>query len=380
MAKIEPRMGKVVEKHNAWYLRWRPVKGGKEQWVRLAPVDDGTRRTEAVQMADRVIQTSGRTSHTPSRPAPTTRIIDYIDSEFIPWSTREHRPATHYGYVCLLRQKLRAHFGTKRFCEYQTYDAAQYLSGLATHLNERSVSKLRSLMSLIFKHAKTDGIIAENPMRDLMLKTNPRPVKPTHAYTLEQMRAIIAVLAGRERVFMLLCMLGLRPSEVIALMWSDVDFANGQIHVNRSGWRTRTFESGKTGEARTVTLAPGAAAILGDYRAHSVSVKGFVVESAHGNMLDPDDISDLVKPVLAEHGIPWYSFYACRRAAATQRQNLANGNSLHVAQEMGHSIATANKHYLKPISELERLNAFAYDTLLLPASSETIRDVEYVTA
>lgn len=187
----------------------------------------------------------------------------------------------------------------------------------------------------------------------------------SYAYKLGEMRSILSVLRGRPQMAMLLSFLGLRPSEWVALRWEDIDLAQGILHVRRSGWMGQTFDGWKGKRSvRDVTLGPAALGALESFRQQWPSRSGYVVESARGLMVNPRELAKEIRRVLESNGIRWASYYGARRATSTHRQNIAGGNSQHVAQELGHSIAVANEFYVKPLRDEERENALAYDSLL----------------
>lgn len=81
-------------------------------------------------------------------------------------------------------------------------------------------------------------------VRQGILHTNPCPQYPVYpkleqkdkeAYTWDELRALLDACSGRElALFTLISSTGLRPSEVSALEWKDISFAESILSVNKS--------------------------------------------------------------------------------------------------------------------------------------------------
>lgn len=104
----------------------------------------------------------------------------------------------------------------------------------ATAAFPRICSQMRMCLRQIFKQAIVDGIIVKNPADSLEL---PRTVKKERrALTEEEKNAIKrADFTDRERALVMIAYgCGLRPAEIYALTWQDIDFKSGVIRVNKS--------------------------------------------------------------------------------------------------------------------------------------------------
>ena len=113
----------------------------------------------------------------------------------------------------------------------------------ATHLqalvNEnsdrpRTCEQIRMTLRQIFKQAVTDGLITRNPAMAIEL---PRHIKKEKRALTEEEKAAVrdADLTDRERAFIMIALgCGLRPGEIYALTWEDIDLKSCVIHVNKS--------------------------------------------------------------------------------------------------------------------------------------------------
>ena len=111
-----------------------------------------------------------------------------------------------------------------------------HLQGLINEASTmpRICSQMRMCLKQIFAQAIADDIIVKNPAAVLEL---PRAIKKERrALTPEEKDAIkMADFTDRERALVMIAYgCGLRPAEIYALTWSDIDFKAGVIHVNKS--------------------------------------------------------------------------------------------------------------------------------------------------
>ncbi|MBP5332394.1 MAG: site-specific integrase [Lachnospiraceae bacterium] len=98
----------------------------------------------------------------------------------------------------------------------------------------RTCEQMRMTLRQIFKQAIEDGLITRNPATAIELPRHIRNEK--RALTEEEKAAVKAAdLTERERAFIMIAMgCGLRPGEIYALTWEDIDFKNEIISVNKS--------------------------------------------------------------------------------------------------------------------------------------------------
>ena len=100
-------------------------------------------------------------------------------------------------------------------------------------LAKSSCAKIRNLFSVLFNHACRYEFFDGNPITFVRQGATRRTV-PT-VLTPTEIKLLLANLGLRERTLVLLAAsTGLRQSELFALQWSDIDFAQGIMSVTRS--------------------------------------------------------------------------------------------------------------------------------------------------
>ena len=119
-----------------------------------------------------------------------------------------------------------------------TYHVLQWLDKIALPetLGRRSLEHIKRSLSAIFKLAKQQGFfVGENPARDSAIALGAQEPQEIHAYTLDEIRAIFAVLPEpAATIFAVAAFTGLRRGEIRGMRWQD--YRDGEIHVSQSIW------------------------------------------------------------------------------------------------------------------------------------------------
>lgn len=130
---------------------------------------------------------------------------------------------------------------------------------------EKTIKEYRNAISQLFKFARMNEGIASNPCEAVRLPHGEKK-KERRALTSEEQKRLAnlpdTIYPGKAMA--LICMwAGLRKGEATALLWSDIDFKNNTIRVNKSwDYKTETLKEPKTNAGiRLVPLLP----CLADY-------------------------------------------------------------------------------------------------------------------
>lgn len=74
-----------------------------------------------------------------------------------------------------------------------------------------------------------------NPMEPVTIKGATKRQKQPRSLTVEEFQTFLAQLEEPVRMIALICVcLGLRISECLALKWSDIDWLNAKLRIQRS--------------------------------------------------------------------------------------------------------------------------------------------------
>lgn len=190
--------------------------------------------------------------------------FDTVADQFLVSIKSEVEHATYESYRKILKAFWRPRLGSKAIDEIRYSDLTTELGGYPFG-SRKTRNNVASVARRVFDFAIADHIISRSPAENLKsLKVQKDPPDP---YNIDEAESIIAGILkdwGRhdanyvEFVFFT----GLRPSEAIALQWSDVDRIRGIAVVRKARVMAKDKDRTKTAVRRERELCPRAMAVL----------------------------------------------------------------------------------------------------------------------
>jgi integrase len=160
------------------------------------------------------------------------------------------RADTRRSYEVWLRNHILPKWGECSLTEVQARPVELWLGALA--LSPKSKAHIRGLLSVIWDYAMWRGDVPtqRNPMELVAVKGATKRTRRPRSLTVEDFQTFVQQLEQPFSTMALLCCcLGLRISECLALKWSDVDWLNGKLLVER-GIVCQNVDDVKTSESR----------------------------------------------------------------------------------------------------------------------------------
>lgn len=158
------------------------------------------------------------------------RLLDlYLDS-----NRHTHRENTQLKNKKYANYYIRDYIGDALIDKVKPSDIQKLFNSLLDRLAASTVRGVEKLLHAAFSSAVDDKLLTENPVS----KTTLPPLNKSSANSLtrEEANAFVAVRNnyhfGDAFVFQLHT--GLRPQELLALIWDDVDFEKGTVRVERA--------------------------------------------------------------------------------------------------------------------------------------------------
>lgn len=209
-------------------------------------------------------------------------------------------------------------------------------------LGKASFQKQRAVLHNIFTRAHRDGIVTSNPVALAAKQRASQSETKQKGLTADQVQALIQAARGtKAEAFITLALAtGARPSELLALTWSDIDFQESTVRLNASLGRLSidgplTRKALKTSKSRR-TL-PVASSALDPLRDRIGEPDAFVFATNSGA---PIDIRDFARrefaPVVEAAGLTGVTLYTLRHAHATMLMR-AGVAPVVAAARLGHS-------------------------------------------
>jgi integrase len=150
--------------------------------------------------------------------------------------------STKRTYIFYLHKWIIPRWKDYELADVRTVEVEAWLRSLA--LARRTCAKIRNLMCVVFNHACRHELFDRNPIR--MVRQSAKRRKAPNVLTPAEIKSLLENLALRERTLVLLvASTGLRQSELCALKWQDIDFADRMMNV------TRAIAYGVVGKCKT---------------------------------------------------------------------------------------------------------------------------------
>ena len=181
-----------------------------------------------------------------SSAAPTVNtLIEQYRAEKMP-----QRYSTRHGYNAWLNNHIIPKWGECEITDVHARPVELWLHSLT--LAPKSRVAIRGLLGILWDFAMWRGDVPtqRNPMELVTIKGATKRLSKPRSLTVEEFRRFIVQLDEPFRTMALLCVcFGLRISECLALRWSDVDWLNGKLCVER-GIVRQHVDDVKTTESR----------------------------------------------------------------------------------------------------------------------------------
>jgi integrase len=355
--------GQIISKgRGTWRLRWYlgidPETGRRRyasKTVHGSRRDAERRLVEIVGLVEKRITVTTRGTTTASM------LREWIDDDAAQAKRRER---TRTDYRSVIERHIVPKVGAIRLDRLDpTVIESRLTHPLASAGKVRTAKLCRDVLSAACRwavRAKRYGIDS-NPVRGVEVP-NGSSRKVGEALTPEQTAAFRNAIVDtpHEALFLLLLGTGMRPSEALALRWSDLDFETGHVHVRRSlvprsklpkdrrsAWPI--FEQPKTSAGRrSIPLPPtlvgtlrrhratqAAARLRGDLRADTHDL---VFRDRRGGAIDLDNLrARHFKAALRRAGLPESTrLYSLRHSTITAAVT-GGADVATVARLAGHS-------------------------------------------
>ncbi len=404
--KRKPQKGQVYREGDWWFLRyydWRLIDNAlvrKRVRQRLGPID--------AMDAEQALAAGADVMHTVQgsdiEPENCYSLPDFVEQVYFPLVEPNLRPSTLRSYKVVWSDQIAPFVSKPKLLwtkDTKTKHLQRVLNEMAKtgRFNISSLKRAKSLLSAVFKLAIQQGYYRsewQNPVRGCSLP-KARPENETHAYTLDEVEAMLAALPEpAATIVATAAYTGLRRGELRGLRWENI--RDGEILVGCSVWNGISTKPKTKKSAAPVPLIKPLAARLEFHRAKQgdpAPTSGWVFRNEAGeamclgNLVARSILPALNRcatcgkserdhdrhPAKFEHkyvrdaSLPeWRGWHAFRRGLSSDLYALGV-RSKTIQDVMRHSdVATTLKHYVKTTGEAERDGMQRLEALLLDRS------------
>jgi integrase len=238
------------------------------------------------------------------------------------------RPKSYADYAALLARYVRPMHGGVTLTNLEPLDIqTTYQSMLDRKLSPRTIQYTHSVLHAALEQAVRWGQLAQNPANGLALPKIERKIP--RVLTVEETRRFLgaAIETRYGAVFALALTAGLRPSELLALRYSDIDWLRQTVTVERTlvkgmGWQ---FQGTKRPASRRQVKLHNWVLHLLRSKCQEAAATGSgvdpgscqIFQTLSGEPLNSDYLGKELKRILVQAGLPRIRLYDLRHTAAS---------------------------------------------------------------
>jgi integrase len=284
-------------------------------------------------------------------PESTATVAD-LTAEYLERARRQWKSNTYSTNRSLHQRLICPHIGSVRVVTLTPRRLQLWVDTLArAGVGPSAIRNAYSIVSASLARAARLGLIDRSPAAGIELPGIRSTERVT--WTIPQVRAVLDALAGDAKLlafYSLAIATGMRPGELRALQWRDVDLTAQAITVRRTITRGEDDRevigtTTKTGRSRTVIIPAFVAAHLTSWRreqvrqrlAHPHWIDGdLVFDRGDGQFIPGTTVQRIHDRVTASAGVPRIRLHDLRHTYATLE--FAHGtNPRIVAERLGHA-------------------------------------------
>lgn len=345
--------GTIRRVGNCWLLYWheKQLVNGKPVWRRKAKKiatygDEYRSEREVAPLAESFLRKVNADAVL-KRPVESIELVSGFLQKYLGHCQETMRPSTVSGYKGLFRL-LTPHLGDLKLSEAHTPQIEKLMKAVADK-KQRSHSahkNMKRFLSAAFKYAIRTGLLnPPNPVTDAAIPRG-KAAQETHAYTLDEVQAMLGALSEPARTAVLVAALtGLRRSELRGLRWEDFD--GDELMVQRAVWQSHVTDTKTLTSKSAVPLLPIVQEALQEHKARN-GYNQWVFHNLAGKPLDFKNLFDRhMKDDLEAAGITWHGWHAFRRGLATNLYDLGAPEKTIQAILRHADLETTMEHYIK---------------------------------
>lgn len=270
-------------------------------------------------------------------------------------SKNEVAKYTYKAKVSIYNRHILPYFKGKLIEQLKTKDIKHWKNTILStgKISQSNFNKIYGTLKQCLDYAVDNEYITHNVVMNVDKKS--KLFKPViqrydkNYYTLDESKDMLKKSDGLIHMIILIGLhTGMRIGEIIGLQYSDIDFENRTIRIQRSIRNKKIKDTTKTGVNRTINMSQTLKDALIKYQAIATNDKWIFIYKDN----KPFDYSDTIvqshfKPFLKRIGVSYRTLYALRHSFASNLI-LNDVNINYISKMLGHSnISITSKYYIK---------------------------------
>jgi integrase len=294
-------VGLAGKKTKKWIGKWHPYRA------------DGVRTTARIVLGEKAKMTkwqaedalrqhiAKKTEQQIRCPEGDPTLQQFWERSYLP--SRTWSVATKATVTNVIARHLLPQFGTTKLVDLEKLAIQRHVNALAESYSQSIVQKVLRQLRGMLEEALEQDLIAKNPARRVKMPNTRRPCG--RFLMMEELDALLAQVDSRDSLIIwLFCKLGLRPGELFALRWNDID--GSRIRIDESATQYGMMAPKTLASDVYHHMPPRMAAQMEDWRAKQLDTSplAFVFPTATGQPIEAHNFErDVLVPAAIRAGI-----------------------------------------------------------------------------
>lgn len=225
------------------------IKKAEKKWVATGLADTPDNVKKAAEIRKKLL--NNKEALTADR---NVTVAEYTDL-FLNRKKREISDTTYSSYY-YKSKRIKEYFGTIKLRDVNEVIVENFLDNLFEehHVQQRTVKDLKVLLGGIFEQAVKEGILAYNPVKEVLInkglaiKYSKERNTDEEFFSYEEAQHFLGKMKDHElyELFYLTLFFGLRREEILGLRWSAIDFKDMTLAINHTVTRGMTVNRANT--------------------------------------------------------------------------------------------------------------------------------------
>ena len=352
----------IKEQFGHWYLDFYLPDGSRSRGsTKLKAVDENIKALKKTIIPDIIL---GLGKEAPRIDEPKEWTLDDFSKEYFELQTTQIRSHTLYKNILNYNKHISPYFGYKLMNTLAPMEFEKWQNQLLAKYKSSSVQRYRSILYSILQKAYINDLISKNPLEKvtapkMQQKAQEEEESQEDPFNQDEINIIMSHATGYMANFIqFMLSTGMRPGEILALKWQDIDFERKLISVSktrlRSPKKNGTVIDGpvKTNAGRRlIDLFPSAINALNGQKKLTSSHEYIFLNSSQKPFYNHDIIGVNFKKILQRSCVKERVLYNLRHTFASQL--ISNGADIvYVSKTLGHKdVSITLKIYTKFIKE-----------------------------
>ncbi|MBD3842816.1 MAG: site-specific integrase [Campylobacterales bacterium] len=245
----------VKKQFGHWYLDFYLPSGERQRGTTKLKATAENLKVIKRQVIPDIYEGLGKEPIGVEEEAKTWTLQDFAE-EFFELQKTQIRPHTLERNIMHYNNHIAPYFGKKELGNITPLEIERWQNQLLQKYKHLTVQKFRSILFSIYDKALHNDLVLKNPLEKVTAPKvqNNFKIEEINPFTEKELNQIIEHANGYMKNFIkLMAATGMRPGEIIALKWSDIDFEKRTIKVERTRLRAKKGEDIVDGLTKTMS-------------------------------------------------------------------------------------------------------------------------------